>query len=171
MGLFDSNVEASDTDIKLIIILMIDKLGSIQSNSVNIPEAIILSQYIPIRLAYQNGKSSIDLINFLNIEDTFMERNEHLPQSEINEFKVSREKRFKEYEDDWELMIRKSQGPIFYHARYNIFGDEADSHNIFIEFPLAIATSIRLARDKIGAIKFGPDNWVSDFLNKLKFII
>ncbi|OIO22756.1 MAG: hypothetical protein AUJ54_02975 [Ignavibacteria bacterium CG1_02_37_35] len=164
MSYLDSNFgnEISKELMRYNIDFLSSKILEIQSKNISIPEVLILSQYLVCRIAYQNGKTSDELIDFIEDEDQFMEDSGTLGDSQINSFRENRIIRFKSYELDWEMLLKGVPIGFFVQASHKIFPDDCAAFEVNMTYHRLIPISIRLFQDNMGNIKFEKDDWLID---------
>ena len=169
MGFFKSIFGGvSEKKIKFLIQMLQESLISSYPDASSLSEIIILSQYIPIRLAYQNNKSAEDLITIIKSDDLYVSSILLSYKKSISSFRSNRIKRFVEYETDWAFLIdRDSRALPFTLAKRRIL---PDSYNSIDVLPSWVGTMsiLTVLQEQIGNLKYESDNWLTDFHPKLK---
>ena len=133
-------------------------------------EMMIFAQYLSIRLAFQNGIKSENLIDLMRIEDDKMDTESDLPNYEIQSFRSKRFERFSEYECDWNIFKSDDWGNTspFSFARHKIYGKDSLSFDIVFPFMTAIVSAIKQLQIVVGELKNIDDEWNHELLPLLE---
>jgi len=172
-----------------LVKIVFDGILDIDNEKCDLTESLIFSQYLVLKLAWQNNPSYDTLIEFINSEDDFnfnQETDKTYSDSNFsgtkwigynNDLKFllnkkdlfikDRRNRFIDYEFDWGRLIDEDPVGFFIDARHNIFKD-SNSPNVVMSWSSKIVTWIKTFQETLGPIKYHEgDNWLYGFVEKL----
>lgn len=145
-------------------------IGTIINNLLSLPngsekETMLFAQFLTIRLAYQNGTDSEELVEIIKFDDEKMEIESDIPYSEIESYRSIRLDRFRIYELEWHVFKTGDyvNSSPFSLARMNIYENDL-SFEIFMPFSIVITNAIKQLQSILGQLDDMDDEWENDFM-------